>query len=151
MQRPVRFHAFDGQDLILFGAHRQNRAGMDRFPVHQHRAAAAVACLTPPLGAGEPELVPQEIQQQGGRINFDFAKLPIHFYFTFSIRHFAFNSLSARAARGPLASRTRPPFCACIPPARGCPPRDRTSTRVLLRLHLIVRPKSFVPLERLRL
>ena len=55
--------ALDGQHLVAVGLHRQHQAGARRAAVEQDGAGAADAMLAAEMGAGEAELVADEIGQ----------------------------------------------------------------------------------------
>jgi len=68
MQAAVRGKAFDrgdGPALILYG---QCQAAVDPLAVHQHRPRPAGALVAALLGSGEPEMLPQEIEQRGPHV-----------------------------------------------------------------------------------
>jgi hypothetical protein len=61
--------AFDSGDRMAIGLHREDQTGAYRAAVEQHRAGTAHAVLTPDVGAGEAELLSQEIAQQQARLD----------------------------------------------------------------------------------
>ena len=60
----VLLEVLDGAHLVAAGHRGQHRAGLDRLAVHPGHAGAAVAGVAAPVGAGEPELVAQEVHEQ---------------------------------------------------------------------------------------
>ena len=56
--------AFDRRHVLSVGIRGQVAARADGKPVHEHRACAAHLHVARALGAGQPERVPEEIEQQ---------------------------------------------------------------------------------------
>ncbi len=63
MQRLAHGHALDRLDRLAFGLDSQHQAGAHQAPVDDDAAGAAVAGAATFLGAGEPQLVAQCLQQ----------------------------------------------------------------------------------------
>ena len=61
---PSRGQALDGQDVGAVGLDRQHQAGVDRAPVDEHRAGAALAHDAAFLGAGQADVVAQHFEQR---------------------------------------------------------------------------------------
>ncbi len=61
--RPLR-DAFDGGDGLSFQLHREQQAAELRFAADEHRAGAAFAELASVLGAGELQVLAQDLQQR---------------------------------------------------------------------------------------
>src|SRR5699024_9741253 len=59
----ARGERLDGAQLAAVGLHPEDQAGADRLAVHQDRACPADAVLTPQVGPGEPEVLPQHVGQ----------------------------------------------------------------------------------------
>ncbi len=59
----------DGGELVAVGLDRQHQAGAHRLAVDEHRAGAADAVLAADVGAGEAELVAQEVGEQQPRLD----------------------------------------------------------------------------------
>ncbi len=53
--------AFDGGDVAPAHLHGQHQAGLHDFAVHQHGAGAADAGLAAALGAGQVQVVAQQV------------------------------------------------------------------------------------------
>jgi hypothetical protein len=62
VQLVVGGQPFDGGDAAPMNLHGQHQTGFDDFAVQQHRAGAAGAGLAASLGAGQMQVVPQEIR-----------------------------------------------------------------------------------------
>jgi hypothetical protein len=90
----VAGQALHGRHLVAIGADRQRDAGADHLPIEQHRAGAADADPASFLGAGEPEIVPEAIEQRAVGGNLDRARravdgetdLSVHRRASFSLR-----------------------------------------------------------------
>ncbi len=63
-QLPVAPERLDGVDALARDRRRQRQAGQRRLVVDQHRAGAAFAAVAAGLGAGQAQLLAQEIEQQ---------------------------------------------------------------------------------------
>src|ERR1700682_3037407 len=57
-------NAFDRHDLVAVGLHREHQARSRRIAVEQYSAGTAHAMLAAEMGAGEAELMTQEIRQR---------------------------------------------------------------------------------------
>jgi len=65
MQRlAVRRDAFDGEDIVAVGLHREHQARARRIAVEQNRAGAADAVLAAEMGAGELKPLAQKVRQR---------------------------------------------------------------------------------------
>ena len=60
---------FDGRDVAAVGLHRQTGAGLYGDAVHPDHTGAALAGVAPDLGAGEAQVIPQEMDQQHPRVH----------------------------------------------------------------------------------
>jgi hypothetical protein len=60
----VLLQPLDGLDVVPAGHRGEHRAGLDRLAVHPDDAHAAVARVAAPVGAGEAEVVAQEVDEQ---------------------------------------------------------------------------------------
>src|SRR5215471_5521594 len=69
MQLAVLSQAFDGHDGGAVGLHGQDRAGLDRVAVHQHRAGAALARIAADVGSGQTQRLAQEMRQEKPRLD----------------------------------------------------------------------------------
>jgi hypothetical protein len=64
-----RCQVFDGANLVAIQLHGQHQARADRLAIEQHGAGTAHPVLTTDVGAGQPEVVAQEIAQQVPRLD----------------------------------------------------------------------------------
>ena len=62
-------HALDGAHLVPVGHRGERGARLHRLAVDQHHAGAAVAGVAPPVGAGQPERLAQEVHEQQPRFD----------------------------------------------------------------------------------
>ena len=70
MQRSVRRgEALDGQDIGALSLQDQHGAGLDRLAVDVNDAGPALRGVAADMGAGEPQVLAQELHQQGARID----------------------------------------------------------------------------------
>ncbi len=65
-----RGQAFNGMDLVPARLHREHQARAHRQAVEQNGARAAHAVLAADVGAGEPEVVAQEVGELQPRLHF---------------------------------------------------------------------------------
>src|SRR5215472_5060288 len=65
------------QQAGAVGLHRQHQARARGQAIHQHRARAAHAVLAADVGAGEPEILAQEIDEQLARLAAALARLGV--------------------------------------------------------------------------
>src|ERR1700733_9909715 len=68
-RRAVRRQALDGPDLVTIGHHRQRGAGFDRLAVQMHHTGAALRGIATDMGAGEPQILAQELHQKRAGID----------------------------------------------------------------------------------
>jgi hypothetical protein len=68
VQRAVAGEPFDGRDLVALLHDRKGQAGVDPTAVDQHGAGAALPEVAPLLGAGQPEMLAQRVEQGGARV-----------------------------------------------------------------------------------
>src|SRR5262249_9835811 len=79
MQRAVgRRHALDGADIGAVRLHGEHGARLHRLAVEIDRAGAAVAGLAADMRTGEVELLAQEVDQQGARLDQRLDALAVH-------------------------------------------------------------------------
>ena len=71
IQRFVLGEALDGDDAAAGGARDGDQAGADLAIVEQDRAGAAVAGVAADFGAGEAELVAQDVGEAVHRVGVD--------------------------------------------------------------------------------
>src|SRR5581483_4589055 len=69
VEPPVLLHPLDGADLPAGGHGRQHGAALHRHAVHGHDADAAVRGVAPPVRAGQPEVVPEEVHEEQPRLH----------------------------------------------------------------------------------
>ena len=67
-----------GCDLRLISLHGEHQARTDRSSVYQNRAGAANAVLATDMGAREPELFPEKINQGQSSLSHFFVLLAVH-------------------------------------------------------------------------
>ena len=70
-------HPLDGLDLGAVGLDREHRAGLRALAVDVDRARAAVARVAADVGAGQPEDVAQEVDEQEARLDVGLAGLAV--------------------------------------------------------------------------
>jgi hypothetical protein len=68
---------FDGHELRAVRLHRQHDAGARRFAVEVNGARAAHAMLATDMGAGEAEVLAQEIREELARLASAFVTLAV--------------------------------------------------------------------------
>jgi hypothetical protein len=100
--------AFDRDDLRTFRLHGEDQAGAHRGTIHQHGAGAANAMLAADVGAGQPQLVAQAIDQRHARLDLDADLLAVdlefrHAWSQFLPLHLAAAALSARSVIVPVS------------------------------------------------
>ena len=69
--------ALDGVDGTAVGHHAEHRAALHRCAVEVHDAGAAVGGVAAPVGAGEPEVVAQQVHEQDARLDVGRARLAV--------------------------------------------------------------------------
>src|SRR5436189_1402190 len=67
--RAARREALDGRQLSAVRLHREHQAGAHRLAVEQHGAGAAHAVLAADVGAGEPQVLAEEVAQEEPRLD----------------------------------------------------------------------------------
>ena len=65
----VTLERLDRPDLVALAHHGERGARLDRLPVHQHDARAAVGRVAAPVRAGQPGRVADEVDQQLARLH----------------------------------------------------------------------------------
>ena len=79
MQRAVgRGQALDRGHRGAVGLHRQHGAGLHRLAVDMHDAGAALAGVAADMGAGQPQLLAQQLDQQRAALDLDRVLLAVH-------------------------------------------------------------------------
>src|SRR6478672_6385194 len=69
VERGAVGHPLDGLDLVPVGLDREDGAGLRALAVEVDGARAAVAGVAPDVGAGQPEVVAQEVDEQEPRFD----------------------------------------------------------------------------------
>jgi hypothetical protein len=69
VQLTGRRESFDGLDVVTVRLDGEHRARLDRVPVHQDCACAAVAGVAAGVGAGQPQPVPDQVGEQQPRLD----------------------------------------------------------------------------------
>src|SRR5215213_3962308 len=70
--------ALDRGHVVPVGPDREHRAGLDGLTVEVHRARPAVGGVAPPVGPGEPQGVPDEVDEQEARLHVGLPRLPVY-------------------------------------------------------------------------
>jgi hypothetical protein len=73
-----RRDALDGENVVTICLHRQQQAGARREPVQKNGAGAANTVLTAEMGAGEPELMAQEVGERQAHLDLLLMMLPVN-------------------------------------------------------------------------
>ncbi len=63
VHRTVRRETLDRGHLVAVGRHREHETRLDGLAVEEDRARTAVAEVAPPFGAGQPEVVSQQLEE----------------------------------------------------------------------------------------
>src|SRR5258708_37810451 len=66
----ARRDALDGEEIVAVRLHGEHQARARRAAVHQDRAGAAYAVLAAEMGAGEAELMADEIRERDADLHF---------------------------------------------------------------------------------
>ena len=97
---------FNGGNLRALRLDRQHCAGLYRLAVHMDDTGTALARVTAHMGAGEPEVLAQELHQQRAAFDLTFGRLAVHghLYFGHScpprlLDLFCWNELSTATLR----------------------------------------------------
>src|SRR5207249_4289749 len=119
MQLTVLFHALNRHDFLVAGLDGEHRARLHRSAVHEDGAGAAVGRVAPDMGAGQPQHVPDQVDQQEARLDVSLVLLAVDR----ELDPHRLTSLRRRApglcgARGPSTLGSCP---ACTRPTRGDP------------------------------
>src|SRR5216110_1762467 len=70
--------ALDGDDVAAAGLPRQHRAGFDRPAIDMHDTGAALAGIAADMGAGQVQMVAQEIDKEGPVLDLGRDRLAVH-------------------------------------------------------------------------
>jgi hypothetical protein len=73
---PVR-EALDRGDLATVGLRREERAGLHRLAVEEHRARAAGRGVATDVRAGQSEGLPEEVHEERARLDVGLARHPV--------------------------------------------------------------------------
>jgi hypothetical protein len=77
MGLPVSGEPFDRDDLAPLGLDAEEQAGEDRPVIDQHRAGAAFPELAAVLGARQPEVLAQHLEESLVRLGGDLSELAV--------------------------------------------------------------------------
>jgi hypothetical protein len=77
-RRAVGGKALDGPDLVAVGHHRKGCAGFHRLAVEMHHAGAALRGIAADMGAGQPQVFAQKLDQQGAGIDVSVNGVAVH-------------------------------------------------------------------------
>ena len=72
-----RRDALDGENIMAVGLHREHKAGTRRAVIEEDGACPADAVLAAEMGAGEAELVADEIGQRDAHLDFFLVPLAV--------------------------------------------------------------------------
>src|SRR5262249_37602111 len=78
MELAVLLQALEGGEVRARGLHRQHGAGLHRRPVEEDGAGPAVGGVTADVGAGQPELIAEEVHQERPRLHLVLVRLAVH-------------------------------------------------------------------------
>ncbi len=70
--------AFDGDDRRALSLQREHVAGLDRRTVHVHGAGAALGGIAAHVGAGQAQVVADEVYQERSRLHLGRDRLAVH-------------------------------------------------------------------------
>src|SRR6056297_2298435 len=71
-------HPLDGGDLGPFSFARKDRTGLYRLAIHMHETGAALAGVASPMGAGETQIFPPEVNKKRPALYFSGDVLAVH-------------------------------------------------------------------------
>ena len=74
---PVCRQAFDRRDLVAVHLHAEERAGLHRLAVQQHRAGAATRRVATDVRASEAEPLAQDVNEQLARLDVEDVLCPV--------------------------------------------------------------------------
>src|ERR1700738_1286952 len=77
VQLAARGEPFDGRHLAAIRLDGEERAGLDRRAVQQDRAGAAAGGVAADVGAGQPQGLPEEVDEQQPRLHVGRAGSPV--------------------------------------------------------------------------
>src|SRR2546428_9737445 len=77
MQVAVLFQALHRHDFLVAGLDCEHRARLHRSAVHKDGAGAAVGRVAPDMGAGQPQHVPDQVDQQEARLDVSLVLLAV--------------------------------------------------------------------------
>ena len=109
VQRAVLLQALDRHELLAVGLHREHRARLHRAAVHEHGAGAAVRGVAADVGAGQPQILAEQVDQQQARLDVGLVLLAVDGELDHaSSAHFlpSARSTARRSARA-VSTRTR--------------------------------------------
>ena len=77
-RRAVGGQALDGLDLVAVGHDRERGAGLHRLAVEMHDAGAALRGVAADMGARQPQIFAQELDQQGAGVDIGVDGVAVH-------------------------------------------------------------------------
>ena len=78
VQSAVRGKPLDGGDGRAVHGDRERRAGLHRLAVEMHDAGAALRGVAADMGAGQPQVLAQELHQQRARVDIGRHRIAVH-------------------------------------------------------------------------
>src|SRR5919204_836981 len=106
MQRAVRAvsHALDGLYIRAVRLDCQHRAALDGLAVEQHRARAAVGGVAADVGAGQPQVVAEIMDEEEPRLHVSLARLAVDS----DVHPNVFRHISSSSERKPAGEKSTP-------------------------------------------
>ena len=77
-RRAIGGQPLDGLDLMTVGHHRKRRAGLHRLAVQVHDAGAALRGVAADMGACQPQVFAQELDQKGTGVDIRVNGIAVH-------------------------------------------------------------------------
>ena len=77
-RRAVGGQALDGPDLVAVGHDRQRGAGFHRLAVEMHDAGAALRGVAADMGARQPQIFAQKLDQKGTGVDIGVYGIAVH-------------------------------------------------------------------------
>src|SRR6266566_2103188 len=77
-RRAVGGQSLDGPDFMPVGHHHQRGAGLHRLTVEMHDAGAALRGIAADMGAGQPQVLAQELHQEGAGVDIGSYGITVH-------------------------------------------------------------------------
>jgi hypothetical protein len=86
-RRAIGRKALDGLDLVAVGHDSERGAGFDRLAVEMHDTGPALRGVAADMGARQPEIFPQKLDQKGTRVDIGVYGVTVHDQRDFSHQH----------------------------------------------------------------